>query len=100
MKKSIILFFLITGFIFSGCATTPQDSGLIDINELSKEQIEAYNNNPNNTNKIVCKKEKPVGSHLPTRVCRLQASIDDRSQQDQEELRRIRSQVATDQPMR
>lgn len=98
MKKSIILFILITGFIFSGCATTPQDSSLIDINELSKKEIEAYNSNPNNTNKIVCKKEKPVGSNLPTRVCRMKASIDERSLSDQQELRRIQSQVTSEQP--
>lgn len=98
VKKLIIIFSIITGFIFSGCSTTPRDSLLKDINDLSRKEIKAYNSDPNNTKKVVCKKEKPVGSNIPVRVCRMEGSIEDRSLKDQQKLRKIQSQVSPEQP--
>lgn len=94
MKKLLIVL-LIVGFTFTGCTSNPK---VINLSKLSDKEIEAYNSNPNNTNKIVCKTEKPVGSRIPKRVCRMQASMDKRSLEDKQELQRIQSTVRPSQP--
>lgn len=88
MKNLLIAFLLITGFAFIGCTSTHQKNNL---NDLSSAEIEAYNNNPNNTDKIVCRTETPIGSRLPKRVCHMESTISDRSQQDQRAIEAIQT---------
>jgi len=69
-----------------GCTTTHQPTSL---NDLSKEEIEAYNNDPKHTDKIVCKYETPIGSRISKKVCRLESTIEKRRQRDQQTADKI-----------
>ena len=53
-------------------------------------EVEAYNASVAPEERIVCRDEVPVGSHIPRRVCRLQAHMDSNSDVTRAELRRIR----------
>ena len=88
MKSLLIVYLLIVGLTFLGCTSTHQVNSL---NKLSNEEIEAYNSNPNNTDKIVCKNEEYIGTRIPKRVCRMQSSIDERSRQDQRTIEEIQA---------
>ena len=88
MKSLLIVYLLIVGLAFLGCTSTHQVTGL---NKLSNEEIKAYNSDPNNTDKIVCKKETVIGTRVPKRVCRKQSEIDERARQDQRTVERIQS---------
>jgi len=88
MKKIFIVFILIAGFVLSGCASTSEADKL---SKLSGKEIEAYNSNPDNTDKIVCRNEISTGTRIPKRVCHKQSSIAQRSRQDQDELQKIQS---------
>ncbi len=81
MKNLLILFFIVAGVSFIGCKSAYQG---INLNKLSKAEIEAYNNDPTNEDKIVCKNERPIGSHIPKRVCYKESDILKRSQADQQ----------------
>jgi hypothetical protein len=61
------------------------------LNRLSDKEIEAYNSDPNNTDKIVCKNEAYIDSRIPKRACRLQSSIDERTRQDQRNIEEIQA---------
>ena len=80
MKSLLFVFLLMVCFVFLSCASTYPVNGL---NSLSDEEIEAYNSNPNNTDKIVCTKEAQIGTRVPKRVCRKQSVMDARARQDQ-----------------
>ena len=84
MDRMIIGCLLILGIVTAGCATTNSTN---DLNRLSKKQIAAYNANPENTDKIVCTREKPVGSNIPKTVCRKESKIVDRQFKDQEAMK-------------
>ena len=86
MERMIIGCLLILGIVTVGCATTKSTN---DLNRLSKKEIAAYNANPENTDKIVCKSEKPVGSNIPKRVCHKESKIKDRRFKDQEALKEV-----------
>jgi len=73
-----------------GCTATHQPTSL---NDLSKEEIEAYNNDPKHTDKIVCKYETPIGSRISKRVCRLESTIEKRRQRDQQTVERIQTPI-------
>ena len=88
MKSLLIVYLLVAGLAFLGCTSTHQVNSL---NKLSNEEIEAYNSNPNNTDKIVCKNEEYIGTRIPKRVCRMQSSIDERSRQDQRTIEEIQA---------
>ena len=88
MKSLLIVYLLIVGLAFLGCASTHQVTGL---NKLSNEEIEAYNSDPNNTDKIVCKNEEYIGSRIPKRVCRMKSSIDERTRRDQRNIEEIQA---------
>ena len=85
VKNLLIVFFIIAALSFPGCTST-QTHQSMNVNKLSNEEIKAYNNDPNNTNKIVCKSETPIGSRIPERVCRFESAIENRSRQDQRDL--------------
>ena len=90
MNKLLYIYIIIAVLVFLGCVST---NPKININKLSDKEIKTYNSNPNNTNKIVCKKEMPIGSRIPERVCRMESSIDERSRQDQQSLKEIQNRV-------
>ncbi len=52
-------------------------------------EVEAYNARVGPEEQIVCRREVPVGSHIPIRVCRLQAQMQDDSALQRSELRRV-----------
>lgn len=95
MKSIWVVCFLIVGLAFVGCtsATYPVQ-GLKGLNRLSNEEIDAYNNDPNNTDKIVCRKERQTGHRIPKRVCRKQSVIDEIARQSQDSIRSIQSRGA------
>ncbi len=53
-------------------------------------EVEAYNASVAPEERIVCRAETPVGSHIPRRVCRLQTHMESNSTFTRAELRRIR----------
>lgn len=52
-------------------------------------EVEAYNARVGPGEQIVCRREVPVGSHIPVRVCRLAAQMEDESALQRSELRRV-----------
>ena len=85
MRNLLILFLIVTGFAVIGCKSAHKSAHQnLNLNKLSKAEIKAYNNDPNNKDKIVCKKEKPVGSNIPEKVCYKKSDIIKRSQADQQ----------------
>lgn len=102
MKHIIVACLLIVGFVAAGCATTKstQDLSRIskadDLSKLSRKEIAAYNANPDNTDKIVCTTEKPVGSHIPQRVCHWDSAMDIRRDQDQRAMKAIQNSTSAE----
>ena len=96
MKNILFVSLIILGLASFGCATATHQG--INLNKITKEEVEAYNNDPNNIDKIVCVKETPIGTRVPKRVCRMQSSIDERARQDQRETQKIQSGVITQTP--
>ncbi len=87
MGRLIFGCFLTLVFVV-GCVPANPNGNL---NRLSKKQIEEYNADPANEDKIVCQTIKPIGSNIPQRECSKQSFLDDRSRQDQraiEEMQR------------
>lgn len=95
MERMIIGCLLVVGIVTVGCATT---NSTYDLNRLSKKEVAAYNANPENTDKIVCTKEKPVGSKIPKRVCHKESKIKDRQSQDQQALKEIQRNAPPSEP--
>lgn len=83
MKSVLIVYLAGMMLAFFGCTST-RPSG--NLNKLTDQEIEAYNNNPMNADKIVCSTETGIGTRLPKRVCRFESSIDKRARQDQQTL--------------
>lgn len=86
MKRMIIGCLLMVAIFTVGCTTANSKRSTNDLNSLSREEIEAYNANPENTDKIVCTEEKIVGSSIPKRVCHMESTIKDRQFKDQQAL--------------
>lgn len=86
MERMIFGCLLIVGIVTVGCTTTNSTN---DLNNLSKKEVAAYNANPENTDKIVCTKEKPVGSNIPKRVCHKESKIMDRQLHDQQAMKEL-----------
>lgn len=89
VKNAVIVYLLIAGLAFSGCTSTIQGNNRLE--GLTDEEIEAYNSDPSNTDKIVCTEEAPIGSRIPKRVCRKESAIDSRSRMDQQALEKIQA---------
>ena len=89
--------------IFKGFQNPPVDSHLFvrwwwNGNRLSKQEIAAYNANPENTYKIVCEKHKPVGSNILKTECYKVSKANERRSQDQDALRRIQMNTTSSSP--
>ena len=80
MRRFVFGCIIAIGLFVFGCAAAQERAR---INNMSDEEVEAYNADPNNTDKIICKKEKPTGSNIPRRICRKQSWIDERAAHDQ-----------------
>ncbi len=52
-------------------------------------EVEQYNATVDPSEHIVCRNERPVGSHIPVRVCRRVADMETISTHHREELRRV-----------
>ena len=89
MKNLYFIYFILLSLALTGCASN--SNGIKNLNKLSDAEIEAYNNNPDNTDKIVCKTESDIGSRIPKRVCRMESVINHRSRQDQRTLENIQN---------
>ena len=87
MKNLLTVCLVLVAMAFAGCASTADKTKSLD--KLSNAEIEAYNNNPDNTDKIVCRTESDIGSRIPKKVCRMESVIDNRSRQDQRALENI-----------
>ena len=85
-------------FLSNGCTTWNK---LVERNErrqrydefadMSTAEIRAWNADPANDEKIICRTEKPTGSNIPVRTCNWESEIRRRSKDDQravEELQR------------
>ncbi len=92
VKNLLILSLLIAGLTLSACTSARHVKSL---DNLTNKEIATYNSNPNNTDKIVCTNEASIGTRVPKRICRKESSIDDRTQTDQQTVRKIQSGVLT-----
>lgn len=52
-------------------------------------EVEQYNASVAPEERIVCRREIPVGSNIPKRLCRLVKDVEDTSQFHREQLRRV-----------
>lgn len=52
-------------------------------------EVEAYNAQVSAEERIVCRREIPVGTYIPKRVCRLQVDMEDTSNLHRDQLRRV-----------
>jgi hypothetical protein len=84
MARLLIGFILIVSFTLIGCTTTTNPT--IDWNRFSNNEVKAYNNDPNNTDRIVCKYEAVIGSHIERRVCYKESAMRKRSRSDRQAL--------------
>ena len=62
----------------NGAKLTPTDA-----------EVEQYNARVAPEKRIVCRLEKPVGTYISKRVCRLQADVDATSALHRQQLRRV-----------
>lgn len=87
MKRLIFWCIFVVGLTaLIGCATGKEQATKSqgdNISRFTAAEVKAYNADPRNTDKIVCKKEKPIGSNIPIRVCHRESSIENRTRRDQ-----------------
>ena len=75
-----------TGILLSACSTNP--AGYIRILPTDAE-VAQYNASVEPEERIVCRRETPVGSNVPRRVCRYVRDIEDTSRFHREQLKRV-----------
>ena len=78
---------LVLAVVLSACSAS-ESSAPRAITPTDAE-VEAYNARVTPDKRIVCRNEKPVGTYIPRRVCRLQGNIDETSNLHRSELRRV-----------
>lgn len=44
--------------------------------ETATDDVVAYQALPMDPNEVICKRQRPIGSHIPVRVCRTRAQIE------------------------
>ncbi len=94
--KNITVIFIASVLALSGCATWNELIERRKANDpydgfdgMTNADIEAYNADPSNTDKIICKKEPPIGSAIPIRTCLFESVIEARSNADQRAVEEI-----------
>ena len=75
-----------TGILLSACSTNP--AGYIRTLPTDAE-VAQYNASVEPEERIVCRRETPVGSNVPCRVCRYVRDIEDTSRFHREQLKRV-----------
>ena len=75
-----------TGILLSACSTNP--AGYIRTLPTDAE-VAQYNASVEPEERIVCRRETPVGSNVPRRVCRYVRDIEDTSRFHREQLKRV-----------
>jgi hypothetical protein len=89
MKNLIrILMSLFIPLGWEACAVSPpeDDSGQFTPTDA---EVEQYNARVAPEDRIVCRQEKPVGTYIAKRVCRLQVDVDATSSLHRQQLRRV-----------
>ena len=90
-SASILRFYVLniafcTGILLSACSTNP--AGYIRTLPTDAE-VAQYNASVEPEERIVCRRETPVGSNVPRRVCRYVRDIEDTSRFHREQLKRV-----------
>lgn len=73
--------------LLAACANNPDSEPRSRL--PTDAEVEAYNAQVSAAERIVCRREIPVGTYIPKRVCRLQGDIDDTSNLHRDQLRRV-----------
>lgn len=73
--------------MLAACAVTPPAGGQKNLTPTDAE-VEQYNARVAPEERIVCRLEKPVGTYIAKRVCRLQVDVDATSTLHRQQLRR------------
>lgn len=85
LVKLTILFAAST--VLAACTITPPSGSQKNLTPTDAE-VEQYNARVAPEERIVCRLEKPVGTYIAKRVCRLQADVDETSTLHRQQLRR------------
>ena len=86
IAKLSMIFYAST--VLAACAVTPPSGGQKNLTPTDAE-IEQYNARVAPEERIVCRLEKPVGTYIAKRVCRLQIDVDSTSSLHRQQLRRV-----------
>lgn len=86
MKNLCLLTF--TVLVAANCATS---SNKTKAENLSNEQIAAYNARVEESKRLICRNEKPLGSNISERKCYTVSQLKQREQNDKERLRNDQS---------
>ena len=78
-------------FVLLGCqsCTVSPPKGDSALFEPTDAEVEQYNARVAPKDRIVCRHEKPVGTYIAKRVCRLQVDVDATSSLHRQQLRRV-----------
>ena len=73
---------------WQACAVSPPEGDSEQFTPTDAE-VEQYNARVAPEDRIVCRQEKPVGTYIAKRVCRLQVDVDATSSLHRQQLRRV-----------
>lgn len=73
---------------WQACAMSPPEGDSAQFTPTDAE-VEQYNARVAPEDRIVCRQEKPVGTYIAKRVCRLQVDVDATSSLHRQQLRRV-----------
>ena len=85
IKMSMPIFVLLG---WQSCAVSPPKGDSAQLTPTDAE-VEQYNARVAPEDRIVCRNEKPVGTFIAKRVCRLQVDVDATSSLHRQQLRRV-----------
>ena len=77
-----------TALLLTACSVTPPDGSSKNLTPTDAE-VEQYNARVSPEERIVCRLEKPVGTYIAKRVCRLQVDVDETTSLHRQQLRRV-----------
>ena len=73
---------------WQSCKVSPPKGDSAQLTPTDAE-VEQYNARVAPEDRIVCRQEKPVGTYIAKRVCRLQVDVDATSSLHRQQLRRV-----------
>lgn len=71
----------------SSCANTTEEEPRA--RPPTDAEVEAYNAQVPPDEQIICRREIPVGTYIPKRICRLMVDVEDTSNLHRDQLRRV-----------